>query len=178
MGKSKHKPDTRGPLQRLIDKQVAANDQSKLLVLTPEQLASGDYDTMSGAKSGQRYFRTSHLDRLHRNGKLTWEQRQAGDWYRTKWAESRYDAVRTPNWEQEVWCSGASEIALYDASMAAREAFRRARGEIPADLVGFMDRLLLKDEWPQARQQRARNSYLTMTRNGLDALCRHLRYVH
>ena len=44
MRKPKHKPDTRGPLQRLIDAEALRQEQSALDIITPEQRAKGGYD--------------------------------------------------------------------------------------------------------------------------------------
>ena len=102
MGRNtKRKVDNRTPFQRMLDNERVANDQSYLDVLTPEQAASGLYDASNEGK-GRRYFRTSHLDRLHKNGKLTYEQREAGEWYRTQYAKCRYDSVKIANYGEAI----------------------------------------------------------------------------
>src|SRR3546814_17567954 len=58
---------------------------------TPERLAKGDHSEMVNpaeiddteqAIARVRRFRSSHLDRLHMNGRLSWQPFYAGDWYR------------------------------------------------------------------------------------------------
>lgn len=44
MAKRRGKIDTRGPLQKLIDREAVANDQAILSVITPEQRAKGTYE--------------------------------------------------------------------------------------------------------------------------------------
>lgn len=171
MGRAKKKQDNRGPLQRAMDNERVANDQSFLDVLTPEQLASGDYATADNR--GRRYFRTSHLDRLHKNGKLTYEQQQAGEWYRTQYAKCRYDSVKISKYGEAI--SGVPAFDVEERKQDARDLFRVARAEIPRELVGFMDRFLLHDRWPQSRHQSARKGYLADVRRGLDELVRFLR---
>ena len=170
MAKAKRKVDNRTPLQRALDNERVANDQSYLDVLTPEQAASGLYEAQN---KGRRYFRTSHLDRLHKNGKLTYEQQQAGEWYRTQYAKCRYDSVKIANYGEAI--AGLPSFDIEERKQDARDLFREARMEIPGEIVGFMDRFLLHDRWPQSRKQSARNGYLTDVRNGLDALAKFLR---
>ena len=56
MAKARRRIDNRTPLQRALDNERVANDQSYLDVLTPEQAASGLYEAQN---KGRRYFRTS-----------------------------------------------------------------------------------------------------------------------
>src|SRR3546814_7664241 len=72
-------------------KRVSATD---VIDATPERLAKGDDSTFvnpAEIDSGEQHisltrrFTLSHIDRLYRNEKLTWEQWYAGDWYRTQY---------------------------------------------------------------------------------------------
>lgn len=173
MAKAKRKIDNRTPLQRALDNERVANDQSYLDVLTPEQAASGDYESKGG---GRRYYRKSHLDRLHDNGKLTYEQHAAGTMYRDLHEAGRYDAPRTQDWTK-VRGPNVLNFTLPTSAQDARDRWHDARKEVPRDIVGFVDRLLLKGEWPQSRQQRHRDHYLATLRNGLDVLARHFRFT-
>src|SRR3546814_7133801 len=66
---------------------------------TPERLAKGDHseivnpaeiDDTEQAIARVRRFRSSHLDRLHKNGRLSWRQFYAGDWYRNLHHRGRF----------------------------------------------------------------------------------------
>src|SRR3546814_210135 len=66
---------------------------------TPERLAKGDHSEMVNpaeiddteqAIARVRRFRSSHLDRLHKNGRLSWRQFYAGDWYRNLHHRGRF----------------------------------------------------------------------------------------
>src|SRR3546814_524880 len=66
---------------------------------TPERLAKGDHSEMVNpaeiddteqAIARVRRFRSSHLDRLHKNGRLSWRQCYAGDWYRNLHHRGRF----------------------------------------------------------------------------------------
>lgn len=172
--------DMRGPLQRAYDNERAANDQSELDVLTPEQRASGLYasgfDEKGKAQSGgRRYFRLAHIDRLHRNGKLTYEQHQAGEHYRNLWDMGRYDAPKTMNLDP-LRGSNIVQFTLPTRAQDARDLWRLARREIQMRDVGFADRLLLHDQWPKVHH-RASLRNLTTLRNVLDTLAVHFRFV-
>src|SRR3546814_19449594 len=66
---------------------------------TPERLAKGDHSEMvkpaeiddtEQAIGRVRRFRTSHLDRLHKNARLSWRQLYAADWYRNLHQRGRF----------------------------------------------------------------------------------------
>lgn len=171
MGRARKKHDNRGPLQRALDNDRVANDQSYLDVITPEMAAKGCY---SAENKGRRYFRTQHLDRLHKAGKLTYEQYEAGKIYRNLYDAGRYDSTRTADWTR-VRGENVVTFTLPTSAQDSRDRWHVARKEVPIKLVGFLDRLVLRDEWPQSRQQRVRASYLTTLRNGLDVLVYHFR---
>lgn len=178
--KGRSKPDTRGPLQRLFDRQCAANDQSFLDVLTPEQFNSGRYASGFDGKgkattTGRRYFRLTHLDRLHKNGKLTYEQHKAGEHYRELWDIGRYDAPRTSDY-QRVRGSNVIEFTMPTRREDAREMWRAARREIQVRDVGFADRFLLRDDWPKVHHRASARNLATL-RNVLDTLAVHFRFV-
>jgi hypothetical protein len=169
-GRNRVKVDRRGPLQRVLDNAVTEEEQSYLDVITPEMSARGDY----GAENkGRRYFRLRHLDRLHRAGRLTYEQHAAGDWYRTQWEAGRYDSSRTADWTR-VRGENVVQFTLPTKAQQARDNWRSARSIIPVHLVGFADRFLLQDNWPKVHH-RAMAHNLTDLRKVLDSLARHLR---
>jgi len=168
--KRKAKADNRGPLQRLHDNEQVQRDQSYLSVITPEMDAKGCY---SAESRGRRYFRLRNLDRLHRNGKLTYEQHQAGAWYRDQWEMGRYDSTRTMDLTRTERGSGA--VGFSERIQDARDRWREARKQIPMRLVGFADRFLLHDEWPNPLQQRHRESNLSQLKEALNVLVVHLR---
>lgn len=161
-----------GPLQRLYEAQRLAEEQSTIDVLTPEQRAKGCY-TNQGA--GRRYFRLRHVDRLHRNGKLTYEQHQAATWYRDQWDRGRYDNPTVSDYTRPRG-ENTPDPGLKSSQQMARDKWRVARTAWPADMVGFMDALLLRDRWPSVHhRERART--LDRVRGALDAMARHLRIL-
>lgn len=172
MGRAKKKQDNRGPLQRAMDNERVANDQSFIDVLTPEQLASGDYEAKD---KGRRYYRLQHIDRLHKNGRLTYEQHQAAAMYRDLYDAGRYDAPRTQDWTR-VRGENVVNFTMPTKQQDARDRFNDARKEIPRKLVGFVDRLLLRNEWPKVHHRAAARN-LTDLRNALDTLAAHFRFI-
>ncbi len=165
------KIDNRGPLQRALDNIAIEDAQSYLDVITPEMAAKGVY---SAENKGRRYFRLRHLDRLHKAGKLTYEQHQAGDWYRTQWEAGRYDAARTADWTR-VRGQNVVQFILPTNAQQARDNWRAARSLIPRQIVGFMDRFLLHDHWPTVRQHKDRGSNMVTLTTGLNLLASYLR---
>src|SRR3546814_10620093 len=49
-----------------------------------------EIDDTEQAIARVRRFRSSHLDRLHKNGRLSWRQFYAGDWYRNLHHRGRF----------------------------------------------------------------------------------------
>lgn len=171
MARSQRKsPDTRGPLQRSLDRIATDEAQSLIDVITPEQRAKGRYE----AHGGRRYFKVSHLDRLHRNGKLTYDQLQAGKWYRDHFDLGRYDKPASPDYTR-VRGQNVVQFDLPSSTQDARDRWRAARKAFDHRDVGFMDRLLLRDEWPRFGQHRSREAMLTTLRHNLDRLAAYLR---
>jgi hypothetical protein len=144
--------------------------QSYLDVITPEMLARGDY---AAEKRGRRYYRLSHLDRLRRNEKLTYEQHQAGVWYRAQWDAGQYDKPRTSDYTR-VRGENVVQFTLPTNAQQARNNWRTARSAIPGHLVGLADRLILRNEWPKVHHRTLARS-LADLRDALDSLARHLR---
>ena len=165
---ARQRRDTRGPLQRTIDNEAVARDQSYLDVITPEQAASGQYANHNG---GRRYFRLTHLDRLHRNGKLTYEQHQAGTHYRSLFELGRYDTPRTMDLDR-IRGNNVVSFHLPSRQQQARDMWRDARQQLHD--TGFADRFLLRDHWPPMRQHHRQRALSTL-RNILDTLAHHFR---
>lgn len=134
-----------------------------IIDVTPERLAKGDpSDQINPAEIDSseqpigltRRFRASHLDRLYRKddpkSPLAWEHWYAGDWYRTVHARCGFNLSVISKYGAG---SGGGEIsyglARTEAQARARQIFRRARAVWPSDMVGFMDRFLLRDEMPR-----------------------------
>lgn len=174
--------DERGALQRLYDAQAVAEAQSQLDVLPAAQIAmqveplpeyGPELRVFAPVDKGRRYFRLQHIDRLHRNGKLTYEQHAAGTWYRDRYEAGRYDNPRTQDWTK-VRGENVVNFTMPTIAQQAREQWRVARMHWPADMIGFMDRLLLRDELPR-RHHRAAMRQLADIRRALDAMAKHLR---
>ncbi|ODU22765.1 MAG: hypothetical protein ABS87_00945 [Sphingomonas sp. SCN 67-18] len=82
---------------------------------TPERLAKGDAsEFINPAKidSGEqpigraRRFRSSHLDRLYANRRLTWTQWHAGDWYRNQHARCHFALSVVASYGEQTSASG------------------------------------------------------------------------
>lgn len=126
---------------------------------TPERLGKGDYSEMVNPaeidSSEQpigltRRFKATHLDRLHRAERLTWAQWYAGDWYRTTHARCGFGASVTAGYGERTTGGEVSYgLARTERQAQARDLFRAARTQWPADMTGFMDRFLIHDELPR-----------------------------
>lgn len=126
---------------------------------TPERLAKGDHSEMvnpAEIDSAEqpigltRRFKTSHLDRLHRNERLTWTQWYAGDWYRTTHARCGFSGSVVAGYGERTTGGEISYgLARTERQAQARDLFRAARSHWPRDMIGFMDRFLIHDELPR-----------------------------
>lgn len=130
---------------------------------TDAQLANGNFERVDfihadtaqrvtafvnqGGEVNGRQFKSWHLDRLHKAGVFDDLQYAAGVWYRQMHERGRYEAPKTSNLNS-VGGSSAG-IHVTDATEFARQRWRAARAAIPADMVGFMDRFLLRNDWPK-----------------------------
>lgn len=122
---------------------------------------------------GRRFYRLQHLDRLHKNQKLTYEQHQAGKWYRDRWEAGQYDRPASTDYSRPRGES-IGDFTPLDRQQRARDEWRRARCEWPKDMVGFMDRFLLRDHFPRLHH-RAAARQLSDIRRALDAMAKYLR---
>lgn len=175
MGKATNKRArlARGRSVRMVD----------MLDATPERLAKGDASefinpaildsTEQRMGRARRFIRASRLDRWYHSGVLSHRQFQAGDQYRTL----HYSAISTPRLvasygEQTTGGDTDYGMARTAAQARARSRFRAARDNVPAHMVGFLDRLLIHDSLPNYRG-RAQMRTFTETRKALDALADH-----
>lgn len=183
MARGKNRIDNRGLLQRLYDDGIVANDQEHLNVLPSAQLTMR-VDVSAGygperrlyapVDKGRRYFRLQHLDRLHRNGKLTYEQHAAGAWYRARWDAGRYDQPRTADYTK-VRGENVVTFDLPVNAQQARDQWHAARSAISKNLVGMVDQLVIRDHWPRANHHHGRKSNLAILIEGLNELALHLK---
>jgi hypothetical protein len=153
---------------------------------TPERLAKGDASEMvNPAKIDsseqpigltRRFRRTPHLDRWHKGQIIDQRQWWAGDAYR-KLYEGSQTMPRVVASYGERTTGGECDygLARTDAQRRRRVAFRAARGAIPLDVLGMIDRLLLRDELPAFRGRR-QQSAITQVRKGLDSLALHFEH--
>lgn len=151
---------------------------------TPERLAKEPDAEMVEVKDEKtkagtvlvRRFRSTHLDRLHKNGKLTYIQWAAGEWYRNVYAEGHPAPRVTAKYGEHI-PGGEPDygLARTDAQRKARDTWRQARAEWSRDQQGYMDRLLIKDELPRYGGRKAQRS-IAFIRNALDDLAEYLRY--
>lgn len=152
---------------------------------TPERLAKGDYsewidprqidDNEQRNGTTARRFRDSYLDRLHRNGKLTWVQWYAGDWYRRCHESAFRHPKVTANYGDS---NGGGEcdygLPVTENQLRAREKLRAARTEWPKGMQGVMDRMLIHDAMPRYAGRKAMRA-ISDIRRALDAMAYHLR---
>ena len=154
---------------------------------TPEQLGKGGYDRLAmpnpdggnraalvhinrGFEENGRVFKTLHLDRLHKAGQFSDAQYEAGVWYRDQHERGRYGQPQMSNLYR---VQGGTVTSITDWTQDARDRWRAARACIPADMVGFMDALLLRNRWPKMHH-RERFRTIERIRDALDCICIHI----
>lgn len=160
----------------------------QIIDATPERLAKGDHsDFVNPAEIDSaeqpigltRRFKSSHLDRLHNNGKLTWVQWYAGDWYRNTHHRARFALSVVASYGDRINAAPTPTAFGYglpqqEAQIRARTDLAKARQQWPRDMIGYMDRLLIHDELPRyGGRAAARN--IAQIRNALDNLAGWLR---
>lgn len=154
---------------------------------TPERLAKDpDNDIVEAGigKAGEargraRQFRSSHLDRLHKSGSLSYVQWYAGNHYRETHARCHFALSVVAAYGERTMAGehpGSFGFGLprQEAQARARDAMRVMRAEWPQHMQGFMDRLLLHDAMPRYGGNQARKN-LSEIRKGLDTLAKYLR---
>src|SRR3546814_13181336 len=94
-----------------------------------------------------RRFRSATIDRLHKNGKLTWVQWYAGDVYRNTHARAALTPPVVAGYGERTSAGEISYgLARTDSQLRARKFLRECRASIPFEMRGFMDRLLIHDD--------------------------------
>lgn len=150
---------------------------------TPERLAKGDasefinpaildsYEQPIGR--ARRFHRLTKLDRWHNGQVINQRQFLAGDQYRNLHARG-HSTPRVVASYGERTSAGETDygMARTAAQVRARERWRSARDNVPRDMLGFIDRLLIHDSLPDYRG-RAQMRNLTEVRKALDALADH-----
>lgn len=136
MGKQKkHKPDTRGPLQRILDGSRVANDQSVIDVITPEMKAKGTYQ-------GERRIVNNH-DPVARwlsatPPRLSDSQKRSIDHVRRLWELSGLQQRVTANYGQAIGGIGSTEHRAH-LEIEAREDLHRIKGYFAGPLSTYFD---------------------------------------
>lgn len=115
----KRPKDTRGPLQRLIDSERVANDQSTLAVITPEQRAKGTYE-------GERRIVNNHdpVQRWKAAGRLSDSQAHAIELCQRLWAIAGMPIKITGSYGERIPVTGSTEL-LSNAQIDARDRLYR-----------------------------------------------------
>lgn len=129
---------------------------------TPERIRMDESEWVNPAEidSGEqgitltRRFRASHLDRLYRKedpkSPLTWEQWNAGNWYRNTHARCGFSLSVVAAYGERTSASERSfGLARTEQQLHARLLWRAARNQWPQGMLGFMDRFLLHDALPR-----------------------------
>ncbi|MCB4860778.1 hypothetical protein K7W03_14380 [Sphingobium sp. PNB] len=151
---------------------------------TPERLAKGDdsewvnaaeIDDTEQAINRVRRFRSSTLDRLHNNGKISWPQWYAGDQYRNAYHRAAMLPGVVASYGERTTVGECSYgLARTESQVRARQFVRQCREQIPFDMRGFMDRLLIHDDLPRYGGRKAMRS-LAEVRRTLDSLADFMR---
>lgn len=127
MGRGKRKPiDTRGPLQRLLDREKVEQDQSVISVITPEQRAKGAYE-------GERRITSNHdpISRWIASRKLTESQQHAIGYVRRLWDIAGLERPVTANYGHVARGGGCAERRAA-IEIDAREDLHRVQDYIPS----------------------------------------------
>lgn len=150
---------------------------------SPERLTKGDdFEFIDPAKidsseqpigNVRRFRRVPHLDRWHKGGIITQRQWWAGDAYRRLY-EGMQSLPRVVASYGERTTGGEPDygLARTDAQARRRISFRAARSMIPADVMGLIEKLLLRNDLPEYRGRKQMNA-IADARRGLDALADH-----
>lgn len=136
------------------------NKRTKMVVPTDERLAKGDHsewvnpaeiDSSEQEIGLTRRFKSSHLDRFYRNGRLTWVQWYAGDWLRNLHARCSFSLSVVASYGGRSGGGGEPNYGLprTEAQLRARQIYMEARKAFPPTMIGFMERLLIHDELPR-----------------------------
>src|SRR3546814_5777987 len=106
-----------------------------------------EIDDTEQAIARVRRFRSSHLDRLHKNGRLSWRQFYACDWYRNLHHRGRFGLQVVASYgERTTGGEIGYGLPRTEAQLNARRQFMEARKEWPLSMQGFMDRFLIQDD--------------------------------
>lgn len=151
---------------------------------TPERLRMGESEFVNPAEidSSEQpigYVRRLHsmarLDKWHRAGVITQRQYEAGNWYRTVYERGQIEPrVVSSYGERTTGGENSYGLARNHRQLEARQALRGARLIFAREIVGFMDRLLLRDALPNFRGRRMMHT-ISEARNALDDLANYLR---
>lgn len=154
---------------------------------TPERLAKDPdseivpaaFDKLGERQGKARQFRATHLDRLHKSGSLTYAQWYAGDHYRQTHARCSFALSVVAAYGERTGageCPGSFGYGLprQEAQLRARRSLAQMREQVPTNMRGFLDRLLIHDSMPRYGGRAAMRN-LAEIRKGLDALALYLR---
>jgi hypothetical protein len=151
---------------------------------TPERLAMCESDWINPAELDsseqpmgytRRLKPMTRLDRWHRAQVITQRQYDAGNWYRTVYeAGSVEPRVVSSYGERTTGGENSYGLARTDRQLQARTALRQARCIFSREIVGFMDRLLLRDALPDFRGRRMMHT-ISEARHALDDLANYLK---
>lgn len=152
---------------------------------TPERIRMDESEFINPAEidsseqqiSLTRRFRASHLDRLYKAERLTYRQYYAGDWYRNQHAACAFEGRVTASYSGTTTGGGPTFGLLpkTERQLVSRRIFHAARKTIGEEMVGYVDRLVLRNAMPPLRQASAQRT-LDAFRTSLDKLADFLRY--
>lgn len=154
---------------------MAVNDDGEVLDDGYDWVNAAEIDPREQVINRVRRFRHTMLDRLHRNGKLTWGQWYAGDRYREAHARAQIESVVVASYGERT-SNGEVAYGLPRtiSQLRARQQLRDYRAALPRDMQGFMDRFLIRDALPRYGG-RAHFRQIGEVRKALDLLAIHMR---
>ncbi|MGK2908759.1 MAG: hypothetical protein ACSLE1_03020 [Sphingobium sp.] len=146
---------------------------------TPERLSKGDIseyvnpaeiDPVEQALGRVRRFKASTLDRLHSNGKLTYPQFYAGELYRNAYHRAAIQLSVVSSYGERTSAGEPSYgLPRTITQLKAREFVRDAKAQLPFEMRGFMDRLLIHDDLPRYGGRKAMRT-IGQIRHALDQM--------
>lgn len=100
-----------------------------------------------------RRFKDSWIDRQRKAGRLTYPQWYAAEWYRERYAEAGMSGKVVANYQASTGNGSGVTYGLPTTTrqVDARKLWRMARAQMPAQMLGLIDRVVIHDDAPAFR---------------------------
>jgi hypothetical protein len=156
----------------------------EIIDATPERIAKADSEFVNPAEIDsseqaigyvRRIKADTRLDKWYRAKIISQIQFDAGNWYRTVHHASCVEPRVVAAYGERT-TNGSINYGLpaNNRQMTARLALREARSVFPREMVGFMDRFLLRDALPNYRGRQQMRT-IAQARQALSDLASYLR---